>query len=408
MADKIIFLKNINDSVQVGDELYYTNISTGTFVPAEPLSLGGITNIGYNYVEIASGSVLPTIGPLANLLDKGFFTADPTNEWTLGNNVSWVNEAIDFGTPLYSLDIANGTCEDLQGNILQNTNLFIGGVPSGGLDPTYHVSASGPTVYSVFNGVSFPGSNECGYTGDCSEGTLGISYSTCLQAGSGCYITLAELATWTASLSTSLPNAFCGKCESASNAFIQYSTKAICEGLDPTNIWTQNTWTPYVWSLSSNPAVTGENLTQDVTNANLQSNADYIVSFDISNYVSGELLGFLSNDTHFGMFPNSGTIDENGSYVYTVNLSYPVSGTINPSLIEFQNFTEFEGTIDNVKIVDPADPSAFSDLFFMFRKPVAENVSSLKGYFAESTFTNSFTEKQELFAVGSEITISSK
>lgn len=49
-----------------------------------------------------------------------------------------------------------------------------------------------------------------------------------------------------------------------------------------------------------------------------------------------------------------------------------------------------------------------SDTFFMFRKPVAENVSSLKGYYAESTFTNNSTAKQELFAVGSEVTISSK
>ena len=48
------------------------------------------------------------------------------------------------------------------------------------------------------------------------------------------------------------------------------------------------------------------------------------------------------------------------------------------------------------------------DTFFMFRKPVEENVSSLKGYYAESTFTNSSTIKQELFAVGSEITVSSK
>ena len=49
-----------------------------------------------------------------------------------------------------------------------------------------------------------------------------------------------------------------------------------------------------------------------------------------------------------------------------------------------------------------------SDTFFMFRKPVEQNVSSLKGYFAEATFTNDSTAKQELFAVGSEVTMSSK
>jgi len=49
--------------------------------------------------------------------------------------------------------------------------------------------------------------------------------------------------------------------------------------------------------------------------------------------------------------------------------------------------------------------------FFTFRKPEHNgwtNISSLKGYHAEVEFTNDSHEKQELFAVGSEITISSK
>ena len=71
------------------------------------------------------------------------------------------------------------------------------------------------------------------------------------------------------------------------------------------------------------------------------------------------------------------------------------------------------GTIINIdeKYVEVADgeaPSFLNDTFFMFRKPVEENVSSLKGYYAETTFTNSSITKQELFAVGSEITMSSK
>ena len=69
------------------------------------------------------------------------------------------------------------------------------------------------------------------------------------------------------------------------------------------------------------------------------------------------------------------------------------------------------GTITAIgeKYVEVADAgSAAVDDFFMFRKPVEQNVSSLKGYFAEVEFSNDSTEKQELFAVGSEITISSK
>ena len=48
------------------------------------------------------------------------------------------------------------------------------------------------------------------------------------------------------------------------------------------------------------------------------------------------------------------------------------------------------------------------DLFFMFRKRVMQNNSGFKGYYAEVKLTNSSTSKQELFSVGSEVTISSK
>tara|TARA_R110002072_G_scaffold84617_4_gene191865 strand:+ start:261 stop:605 length:345 start_codon:yes stop_codon:yes gene_type:complete len=52
-----------------------------------------------------------------------------------------------------------------------------------------------------------------------------------------------------------------------------------------------------------------------------------------------------------------------------------------------------------------------SNSFFMFLKPEYNgytNVSSLKGYYAEVRMGNSSLSKQELFVVGSEITISSK
>tara|TARA_R110002167_G_scaffold146442_3_gene337856 strand:- start:533 stop:859 length:327 start_codon:yes stop_codon:yes gene_type:complete len=60
-------------------------------------------------------------------------------------------------------------------------------------------------------------------------------------------------------------------------------------------------------------------------------------------------------------------------------------------------------------IVDTISPGlTASNTFFMFRKPVEQNISSLKGYFSEVTLTNSSTTKQELFAVGSEVSVSSK
>ena len=45
--------------------------------------------------------------------------------------------------------------------------------------------------------------------------------------------------------------------------------------------------------------------------------------------------------------------------------------------------------------------------FFMFKKPVHNN-ESIKGYFAEARLSTSSTKKIELFAIGSEVTVSSK
>ena len=46
--------------------------------------------------------------------------------------------------------------------------------------------------------------------------------------------------------------------------------------------------------------------------------------------------------------------------------------------------------------------------FILFSKPIEVNESSLKGYYADVTLTNSSTKRAELFAVSSEIALSSK
>ena len=46
--------------------------------------------------------------------------------------------------------------------------------------------------------------------------------------------------------------------------------------------------------------------------------------------------------------------------------------------------------------------------FILFSKHVQVNESSLKGYYADVTFTNRSTRKAELFAVSSDISLSSK
>ena len=449
MADKIIFPKKINDSVQVGDELWYSDISNPAS-PTSPTLLSIITSIGYNYVEIASGvptGLVNILGQGGNQIDNGDFTID-ANNWTLGTGISWVNEAVDFGTPLFSLDPANGICYEIEQ-----------------YQPTTSSSNEVPTEDQFsLNGTLIAGNNnECGYTGDCTDGQYGISYLNCLLGcDSGVGPTSAELTTWINSPDTFFPTGWCGECLDDQSTFIQNTTHSICtalgncvdagEGIISTNVtiaaceefgdcnlsgggtsynvtmsecgngtwtayswsssnntWTQHEWDPYYWVDSANPVAAGKKLTQDVSSVNVQTDVDYIVSFVISNYVSGSLSGRLSNNTSSGVFPNTSgltNIDANGSYTYTVTIDSSSSQDPNEFYIESNLF---EGTVDDIEIWNASVTN--TDAFFMFRKLEYNgytNISSLKGYFAEVEFSNDSQEKQELFAIGSEVTISSK
>tara|TARA_R110002124_G_scaffold257701_1_gene423401 strand:- start:480 stop:839 length:360 start_codon:yes stop_codon:yes gene_type:complete len=50
----------------------------------------------------------------------------------------------------------------------------------------------------------------------------------------------------------------------------------------------------------------------------------------------------------------------------------------------------------------------FNGDFILFSKPIQVNESSLKGYYADVTLTNRSNKRAELFAVSSEIALSSK
>ena len=54
MADRINFSQNINTSVQVGDELYYSYITSSG--QSTLTLIGPITDIGSNFVEVASNT----------------------------------------------------------------------------------------------------------------------------------------------------------------------------------------------------------------------------------------------------------------------------------------------------------------------------------------------------------------
>ena len=57
MADKINFSQNINVSVQVGDTLYYTNVTGGA---GNLIEIGPITEVGSNFVVVDGPGTTPT------------------------------------------------------------------------------------------------------------------------------------------------------------------------------------------------------------------------------------------------------------------------------------------------------------------------------------------------------------
>ena len=70
----------------------------------------------------------------------------------------------------------------------------------------------------------------------------------------------------------------------------------------------------------------------------------------------------------------------------------------------YANQVSWDFYIDNVSIVDENNMS----LLFMFRKNNQINISTLVGYFANVTMSNSNTNGAELFDIGSEVFVSSK
>jgi len=61
-----------------------------------------------------------------------------------------------------------------------------------------------------------------------------------------------------------------------------------------------------------------------------------------------------------------------------------------------------------VEVASNTAPTFVNDqTFFMFKKPVHNN-ESIKGYFAEARLSTNSYKKIELFAIGSEVTVSSK
>ena len=131
----------------------------------------------------------------------------------------------------------------------------------------------------------------------------------------------------------------------------------------------------------------------------------YKIEMDVISNSGSILLANASNVLATGGSYENITVVIDTTVTPNVGTVEWIQGPTNTNPIKIWKNANNDCVIDNISIIGISD---IETLFFMFRKPVEENVSSLKGYYAEATFTNSSTVKQELFAVGSEITVSSK
>ena len=107
------------------------------------------------------------------------------------------------------------------------------------------------------------------------------------------------------------------------------------------------------------------------------------------------------------------------NFSQNINVSVQVGDDLHYCYTTVVNGVLTAGTIDNVgpitaigdKFVEVASNTAPSFVnnktFFMFKKPFYNN-ESVKGYFAKTRLSTDTNKKIELFAIGSEVTQSSK
>jgi len=419
MADKITFSKKINDSVQVGDELWYSNITPG-FCSIAPLTNTTKTlcdTAGGAWTDPVAGTAL-SLGTISDKEDRWVKVANAP--FTTGSGDFVTNGGFDVGYDAAPNEIINGTFDnDLapwivqfpsQGQLLNTT--YPSGVISWDsermyLDNVIYGSGTGAMCFQNVSNLTAGETCRISFDYEIVAGTLKVLIGS---AGSGIILPEENFSTVGIHSYTnivvvpangSLVLMFSGS--DSSPAFAYVDNVKVQEGF-PAG-WSEGDG----WSVANEQAehtgtvagfLDGSLTTNFVEGETYRiemdviSNTGNIILANVGPYTYGSGYDNVIVDIDTSVSPNKGTAE------WTQN-------DINLNKIRIYKGASSDCVIDNVSIIDP---STSENLFFMFRKPVAENVSSLKGYFAEvefATATNVNT-KQELFSVGSEVTISSK
>ena len=418
MADKIIFAEKINDSVQIGDELWYSDISFTT--PTAPVSLGTIIDKGDKWVKIdpapgTTGQVYPdliTNGNFApnwdaSIITNGDFTTDSSG-WGGNIGVTYDPNALDN----------DGYVDD---PIVHNTGGWMdfgdltNGVPAAEYKKLNQY-VYGVTVGEVYR-VSFEVSN---YQGGTLNGRLVDDVGNYVSVqfyvtvnNDGVYEFIAEIPNMQNPLGSNWYNRF----------FLESDGNFI-GSVD--NISVEKLLLPTGWTGTNTTSVTIGNAVIQIPSSGAHSyitqsisyvpGETYMVTFDAKGSTTNNIRVQDNNSDLGGLkAPDTDTPLTTTSQEYTFN--WEANNNSNNIIISRQYAAQvnWEFRIDNVVLkqtsfdLDSALGGANpEDLFFMFRKRVMQNNSGFKGYYAEVKLTNSSTSKQELFSVGSEVTISSK
>ena len=396
MADKIIFSNKINVSAQIGDELWYSDVTIPSD-PTGPMSLGIITEISDTWIKVNTpvsslGQTYPdlivnggfTINWSSNIINNGDFLSDSTGWSSLPTGMTWNNSAIDIdGTATQyaklNQDIATVMTGSTTGDRYR-VEFEISNYSSGKL--TGRLSNATDSVVFPNNATS-------------------SSHATIEQDGNYSYIVALG------DSSFNHGDRFYLQVETA--PFVGTIDNITIEKLLPAANWyTDGTWDIIGQSSAIKTGITAGYVRQDYTTPLIEGE-EYTLTMDIvgGSPSTGDILIVNTSssspvDVSVTITGNTGTATWTQSSVNTDTLNIYQSGDGDA---EIDNVTLNQSSFDLQSALSGVAPEK---LFFMFKKPSDQNIASLNGYYAETTLTNSSNEKRELFSVGAETTVSSK
>ena len=447
MADKIMFKNKINTSVQVGDELWYSDVSGAS--PTPPQLLGMIEAKGDTWVQIdPQFGILGQQPSSTNLITNSDFSSQqfgpniaPTNG-TFDNDISsWsLTGANDIA--YHATDDPNSNGEDSVGNTLDGSSrMYIdaAGYPVDGAvrqdfdthgitgDDSYN-NGYGGTAYQLtlsyqlnpdsngdYQGIIMKSNNHTSIDGGQYDG---------LNSNDGTLQSFTKTCVWLTSSDDSTPPyiLFYGLGSAVNGSFGYIDNIEIREKYDFDDWYTDSDGS---WDIKTSTYTNHGNRATKIIGEIGYLRQDYATpliegeEYTLTMYIRGDLPS--DGDIKIVNTASSSPVDVTvtitpGTNNDATGTATWIQGPVNTDTLNIYGAEDQKQYfIDNITLhktsfdLNVAFGGTTPDnLFFMFKKPSDQNIASLNGYYAEATLTNNSSEKRELFMIGSEITMSSK